>query len=76
MMTPQTVIKEGRKERGGGKDEEGSTSTNNCDYNDISIDATIYVDNEYVITEAVVVRFHPLMLQIVASPGVMAAVWD
>ena len=53
-----------------------STSTNNCDYNDISNDAIIYVDNEYVIAEAVVVRFHPLMLQIVASPGVVATVWD
>ena len=46
-----------------------STSTNDCDYNDILSAAIIYVDNEYVITEAVVVRFHPLMLQIVASPG-------
>ena len=76
MMVPQTAIKRRQKEEGGGEDEEGSTSTNDCDYNDILSAAIIYVDNEYVITEAVVVRFHPLMLQIVASPGVVAAVWD
>ena len=38
-------------------------------------DVDIYVINDNAtIAEAVVVRFHPLMLQIVASPGVVAAV--
>ena len=51
------------------------TSTHYCDT--IINDVDIYVINaNATIAEAVVVRFHPLMLQIVASPGVVATVWE
>ena len=77
-MNPLTANEEeqgGGSREGRGKDEEGSTSTHYCDT--IVIDDDIYVINDNAtIAEAVVVRFHPLMLQIVAIPGVVATVWD
>ena len=59
-----------RGKRGGGKDEEGSTSTNDCDYMILCMMLLFMLIKSMLLQKLLwLVRFHPLMLQIVASPG-------
>ena len=75
MMHPRIAIERGKK--GGGKDEEGSTSTNDCDYMILCMMLLFMLIKSMLLQKLLwLVRFHPLMLQIVASPGVVATVWD
>ena len=69
MMHPRIAI-EREKEEGRGKDEEGSTSTNDCDYMILCMMLLFMLIKSMLLQKLLwLVRFHPLMLQIVATPG-------